>query len=435
MKTTKPALQTSAQEECGVWLDTVQLKGKAKQKRLARPISKLLNPFAEVGGYSLAVALNFTQTKLEIPKTKQSSISTFFTPQRRVINKMSPSEVPNMDPVLPPPSSTSSTCALTPVASGTKRRREMDLEMFDLYNSEPGVDHEWKSENVNEPEAAAWQEQAASHTPSQNMYCEFEEEQFEEINPPQSKRRLTATSSVPGDSQPLPQAWSQDPLFTCSQFEGYEGEFYLTDQKNITAKKFSDSEPSFLNSLQSEEAFDIRMDVEVRTSTQKSLKHFHSSQMDDEKENSRFLSSESPSKHSTLSHIEPLSNHKWAEAKTASPRKHIPVHLWKKADKEESRDSQFKWTKPSSSPLKKLAPQQSRRAVDEDSLAMLFTQDSEGFRVIAHRGLQARSPLKDQSNISAGVVRTSAYKPLVEEDEEDEMLFTQDSQGNMVIKH
>lgn len=31
MKTSKPALQTSAQEECGVWLDTVQLKGKAKQ--------------------------------------------------------------------------------------------------------------------------------------------------------------------------------------------------------------------------------------------------------------------------------------------------------------------------------------------------------------------------------------------------------------------
>lgn len=31
MKPSKPALQTSAQAECGVWLDTVQLKGKAKQ--------------------------------------------------------------------------------------------------------------------------------------------------------------------------------------------------------------------------------------------------------------------------------------------------------------------------------------------------------------------------------------------------------------------
>lgn len=53
------------------------------QKRLSRPISKLLNPFAGGGGYSLAVALNFTQTKLEMPKTKQSSLSAFFTPQRR----------------------------------------------------------------------------------------------------------------------------------------------------------------------------------------------------------------------------------------------------------------------------------------------------------------------------------------------------------------
>ncbi|XP_038580542.1 aurora kinase A and ninein-interacting protein [Micropterus salmoides] len=432
MKTSKPALQTSAQEECGVWLDTVQLKGKAKQKRLTRPISKLLNPFTGGGGYSLAVALNFTQTKLEIPKTKQSSISTFFTTQRRVLNKMSSSEVPNMDPVLPSSSSTSSTSSLTaptPVASGTKRRREVDLEMFNLYNSEA----EWQSENVPEPEAAVWQEQAASNTTSQNMDCEFKEEEFEEINPPQCKRRLTATSSVPGDSQPIPQAWSQDPLLSCSQY--FESEFYPTNQKNNTAKNFSDSEPSFLNSLQSEEAFGILTDIEVRTSTQKSLKQFHSSQLDDEKENSRFLSSKSPSKHSTLSHIEPLSNHKWAEPKTASPRKHIPVHLWKKADKEESPDSQFKWTKQSSSPLKKLSAQQSCRAFDEDSLAMLFTQDSEGFRVIAHRGLQARSPFKDQSNISTGVVRSSAYKSLVEEDEEDEMLFTQDSQGNMVIKH
>ncbi|TMS18643.1 Aurora kinase A and ninein-interacting protein [Larimichthys crocea] len=142
-------------------------------------------------------------------------------------------------------------------------------------------------------------------------------------------------------------------------------------------------------------------------------------------------------KNSSLSHIEPLSNHKWTEPKTASPRKHNPAHLRKKSATEvtDSHDSQFSWTKPSSSPVKKLVPQQSCRAADEDSLAMLFTQDSEGFRVIAHRGLQTRSPLKDQSNMSTGTRRTIAYKSLVEEDDEDEMLFTQDSQGNLVMKH
>ncbi|XP_028452614.1 uncharacterized protein aunip [Perca flavescens] len=345
MKTSKPAEQTSAQDECGVWLDTVQLKGKAKQKRLARPISKLLNPFAGSRAYNLAVALNFTQTKMEMPKTKQSSISTFFAPQRRVLNKMSTSET--MDPVRPSSPSTSSTRALTaptPVVSGTKRRREIDR---DFYNCEPCVDHAWKSENVTEPEAAEWQEPAASHTPSQNVY-EFEEEQFEEINPPQSKRRLTAASSLTGDSQPLPQAWSQDPLLTCSQY--FEGESYPTNQKNITAKNFSDSKQSFLNSLQSEEAFGIQIDVEGRTSTQN---HFHSSQVDDEKENSRFLSFKSPRKHSPLTHIEPPSNHKWTEAITASPRKCIPEQLWKRADKKANLESPFKWKIPSSSPPKK----------------------------------------------------------------------------------
>ncbi|XP_059206459.1 aurora kinase A and ninein-interacting protein [Centropristis striata] len=428
MKTSKP-LQSFAQEECGVWLDTVQLKGKAQKKRLARPISKLLNPFVEGRGYSLAVALNFTQTKLEMPKTKQSSISTFFAGQRRVLNKMSTSEVPNMDPVQPSSPSTPS----TPEASGKKRRREIDLEISDFCNSDPGVDHESRRENVNEPEAAMWQERAASHTPSQNVYCESEEEPFEEINPPQRKRRLTAASQLPCDSQPVPQAWSQDPLLTCSQYS--ESELDQTNMKKSTAKNFIDSEPNFLNSLQSEDAFGIRINMDGRTSTQKSLRNFHSSQTDDEKENSMFWSPKSPRKHSTLSQVQPLSNLKWTESKSVSPRKRVPEQLWKKADKEESLDSQFKWIKPNSSPVKKPAAQLSGREADEDSLATLFTQDSEGFRVIAHRGLQARSPLKDQSNISSGRVKMSACKSLVEEDEEDDMLFTQDSQGNMVIKH
>lgn len=60
------------------------------QKRLARPISKLLNPFLEGGGYSVAVALNFTQTKLEMSKAKQSSIRSFFAPQHKGMWKTFP---------------------------------------------------------------------------------------------------------------------------------------------------------------------------------------------------------------------------------------------------------------------------------------------------------------------------------------------------------
>ncbi|KAM7384260.1 hypothetical protein PAMA_011552 [Pampus argenteus] len=427
MKTSKPVLQTSTQEECGVWLDTVQLKGKAKQKRVARPISKWLNPFAEGRGYSLAVALNFTQTKMEMPKTKQSSISTFFAPQRRILNKMSSSEAPAQ--------STSSTSTdPTRIASGTKRRRDMDREMSDFYNLEDqqdcyntAVDHEWKCKNVSKPETAAWQDQASYSSP-QNMYREFEEEQSEEIKLPERKRRLIETLSLPGDSQPLPQPWSQDPLIA------YNSEFDLTNQKYTTAKDFNDSEPSFLSSLRNEEAFATEMDLDGKTSTQKSFKHLHLFQMDDEKENRRSLSFHSPCKHSPRPHLGPLSNRKQTAPMAASPRKDIPEHLGKKADKEESLDSQLKWAKPRRSPLKKRAAQQQDRELDEDSLLTLFTQDSEGFRVIAHRGLQARSPLEDQSNMSTGK-RSWADKSVVEEGEEDDILFTQDSQGNMVIKH
>ncbi|XP_019946282.2 aurora kinase A- and ninein-interacting protein [Paralichthys olivaceus] len=418
MKTSKPARKAAAQEECGVWLDTVQLKGKAKQKRLARrPISKLLNPFAEAGGYSLAVALNFTQTKMEMPKTKQSSISAFFTPQPRDLNEKSASDKPNMDPMQ---SSSSASTSTAPVASGTKRRRGAHLENSD---SEPGVDKEWESENVTEPEETLWLEQGETAL-TQNSYCQSEEEQPEELNPPQSKRRFTDTSFLPDDSQPLPQAWSQDPLLTYSQYS--DSESFLNNQKNTTEENFSDC---FLNSLKSEGDFGLQMDRKGKTSTQKSFKNSYSSQLEDEKENSRYLFSKSPRKHSPFSHIEPVSNNKWTEAKTASPRKHIRDQLWKRTDDDESSISQFKWTKPSSANFKKPARKQQSREADEDSLSMLFTQDSEGFRVIAHR---VRSPLKDPSNFSTGVVRTSSYKSSVEE---EEMLFTQDSQGNMVIKH
>ncbi|XP_034560251.1 aurora kinase A and ninein-interacting protein isoform X1 [Notolabrus celidotus] len=427
MKTSKPAPKTSVQEECGVWLDTVQLKGKAKQKRLARPISKLLNPFSGGGGYNVAVALNFTQTKVEMPKTKQSSISTFFTAQRRVLNKLTTSEVPKVDDLGEERVNTGSISALTvptPVTARKKRIREIH------HNSQPDVDHEWNYETVTEPETKVCQKQEASCIPFPNVHCDFKE-QAEEINLPQSKRRLISTTSLSEDSQCPPQAWSQDPLLTYSQYT--EDELDLTYQENKVTKNFIDSEPSFFGSLQSEEAFDALM--EGRTSTQKAFKHLNSSQRDVEKENSRFLSSKSPNKHSTLCHIRSLSSLKTTEPKT-SPQKNNPPCPWKQPNQQETPDSKFKWTKkPRLSPLKNQAAQQSHRAVDEDSLAMLFTQDSEGLRVIAHRGLQPRSPLKDQSNISFGAVRSRAFKPMEEEVDEEDMFFTQDSQGHMVIKH
>lgn len=326
---------------------------------------------------------------------------------------MTVAEEAGVDPVRP----SSPSASITPVASGTKRRRETDVY---LNNPEPDVDPEGETG----PDTTMWQEHTASHVTPQTMHSEFEEE--ERIHSTQKKRRFNGDFSWPEESQPVPQAWSQDPLFTYS-----ESEYYTTTQNDTIAKDSSVSEAGFSESLQNEDSFGVFMDAEARTSTQKSLKHFHSSQVDNDKENSRWLSPKSPNKHSTVPHIASLSN-----KKTTSPRKHVPAqHLWENA-KDESSDTQFIWAKPSSSPLKKSAARRPCTEVDEDSLAMLFTQDSEGFRVIAHRGLQARSPLKDQSNIrSIETVRKSTNRSLVEEEDEDEMLFTQDSQGNLVIKH
>lgn len=344
---------------------------------------------------------------------------------------MSTSEDLSMEPVLSSSSSSASTyTASAPVVSGTKRRREESLEES---ASDPGVDYKWKSEKVTEPEGTTWQEKCeASDAPAQNKCFESEEEEFEEFNPPQCKRRCT-DASLPFDSQPPPQAWSQDPLLTYSQYS--DSEFSQTDQRNTTEKNSGNSEPSFLNSLQSEDVFGFQIDRKGRTSTQKSFQHLHCSQEGDDEENSSILFSKSPIKHSSFANTENLSNHEWTKPKTPSSRKHATNQPWKTAGKEESFMSQLKWTKPSSSPVKAQAPSwQQSREVDEDSLAQLFTQDSMGFRVIAHRSPQVRSPLKDQTNVNPGTVRAGLYKFYVD-DEEDEMLFTQDSQGNMVIKH
>ncbi|XP_075995631.1 uncharacterized protein aunip [Genypterus blacodes] len=406
--------KVARQAECGVWLDTVQLKGNAKKKLRERPISKLLNPLLEGKGYSLAVALNFTQTKMEMPKTKQSSISSFFASERRVLNKMSTSEA-----VQSASSSPSSKCSSTPpksVASGAKRRRDTAHEMSDLYNTE--LQHgetDYRGEEVDlelkrnrcENEAPCWQEP------------KDEEQSEEEISPPERKRKFTETL-LPADGHLLGQECTQDSsqLNIHSEIKWYDN----FSQDYTTAKTIGDSEPSFLNSLQSEEVFGNWTKVEGRTSTQKPFRHLKLSHGDNEKENCRLSCYKSPSKHSPLSPLKTLSNHNWIEPKIPSPRKRITDKLSRIADEDERLQRTKRGVCPAGED-------------DEDSLTMLFTQDSEGFRVIAHRGPQARNPLKDQTNSSFGTMRTTSnYKPFVEEDEE-EMLFTQDSQGNLVIKH
>lgn len=287
----------------------------------------------------------------------------------------------------------------SPATRGTKRSRDIDV---DASSSEPAWDNHPKPKTVGEEEF--WQEQTENQTPAPNKNYE------EMIHSPPSKRRVFANSSLV-DDEPHLRAWSQDPLCTFSEFS--QEELNLKEQNSSTVKDIGHSESHFSDGFQSKEPWAVHLDVAATTSTQKSLKHLNSSLMDNDKENATFAPFRSPTKHRT-------SNLKSRH----SPSKYIPVHPQEPLKEE----SQLTRTKPRSSPVKRT--KLSCKAEDEDSLAMLFTQDSEGLRVIAHGGTRGRSPLKDHSNLNAGMSRMSACKCLPEE-----MLFTQDSQGNVVIKH
>lgn len=312
-----------------------------------------------------------------------------------VVKKISTSE----DVVAPPASASN---AHSPATRGTKRSCEDDEE---ANNSEYAWFHNLDRKNV-EPEV--WQEQTENRTPAPNRNTD---NQLEFIQSPQSKRRVSVNSLLLDDNDRLG-AWSQDPLFTFSEYS--QAESNPIEQNNSTAKDLSPSESCFFNS-QSEEQWDVHLDVAAKTSTQKSLKHSYSSLPDDDKEN-KFALFTSPNKHLTYSSYRKCTA-------PPSPTKYVSAHPQGKVE------SQFTRPKPRSSPIKRA--HLSCKVVDEDSLSMLFTQDSEGFRVIAHGNTPGRDPLKDQSNTNAGMSRMSAHKSMLEE----EMLFTQDSQGNLVIKH
>ncbi|XP_041034875.1 uncharacterized protein LOC121272326 [Carcharodon carcharias] len=64
-------------EECGIWLDTRELK---RRKKEPCSISKLLNPLSR-RNYNIEVALNFTQTRAAQRCVKQTTVSSFFLPK------------------------------------------------------------------------------------------------------------------------------------------------------------------------------------------------------------------------------------------------------------------------------------------------------------------------------------------------------------------
>ncbi|XP_059829883.1 uncharacterized protein LOC132396378 isoform X2 [Hypanus sabinus] len=66
-------------EECGIWLDTEELKRKRPK---AHSISELLNPLSK-NRYNIEISLNFTQTRAPQRCVKQTTVSSFFFPKSK----------------------------------------------------------------------------------------------------------------------------------------------------------------------------------------------------------------------------------------------------------------------------------------------------------------------------------------------------------------
>ncbi|XP_017310200.1 aurora kinase A and ninein-interacting protein [Ictalurus punctatus] len=397
----------SSEQECGVWLDADELRAK-KQRKLARPISKLLNPLARSGGYSVAVALNFTQTKMEMPVTKQSTISSFFLPQSKKGKDAD-------DRSSSWPSGTSST-PLPGAHTGTKRKRELifelDSELDDVSQHSCLIDSQERDADLERVSAEAC-----------NNDAENKEQQFlhliwgyqSEEGEPAGKRRPPENIQIEKTQQYSHETF-QTLRSVCGENDNGSSASPSTEdvytQELLKDQSVTEENASFLAPSSATEVRNTPRGL-VRSAKEPELferRHPWSPLKREDKENRRPTSPR---------HSAALSPFK--QRVCSSPAKR-------------SSDLNRKLHR---TPKKSIGAAQEN---DEDSFGMLFTQDSEGFRVIAHRSKRSRCPLKDQTNSREGreYVSIPSVRPVETEENSDpdpEMLFTQDSQGNTVIKH
>ncbi|XP_053349017.1 aurora kinase A and ninein-interacting protein [Clarias gariepinus] len=412
------------EEECGVWLDAAELRAK-KQKKPVQPITKLLNPLARSGGYSVAVALNFTQTRMEMPATKQSMISSFFLPQSK---KGKGAE----DCSSLRPSGMSST-PLSEAHTAAKRKREMRFELPEELDDNSGhstlTDSVEDNADVDGASGEGGNDDDDDDDDKEQQFLHliwgYQSEECEPAGkrrPPSmenvtdgqkdSSRAITSGSTNADEPKEIPQiqlhgdqAWQKDLQHRsiCTENRDETTAEDVNTQGLLKHQSLTEKNASFLNSRSSYKTFYKDPELFERRHQGSPLKR-------DDKENSRPTSP----RHSTA--LSPFKQRAWS-----SPVKH---------------SSGFN-KKLHRTPKKTICEDQEN---DEDPFSMLFTQDSEGFRVIAHRSKGPRCPLKDRSNSREGreYFSCTSVMPLETEENSDpdpEMLFTQDSQGNMVIKH
>ncbi|XP_048850004.1 aurora kinase A and ninein-interacting protein isoform X2 [Brienomyrus brachyistius] len=395
MKPTKKAAMGS-EDVCGVWLDTADLRGRRKRSSLKQPISKLLNPLAPCPAYSVAVSLSFTQTKLQLPPTRQTSITSFFNPW--------PTEAKAVESSCSEHMSGSSTA----VSERRKRKRstaEADCDPRATDHSDPQ-----DRPACQDIRPCVWA--APERLALLDTKCQSDEE-----DQPAVKKRLAGRRPL------LPEPDTQDAA-PCRGFSSAAAaseprepplsDCFTQDSRGncVLGHRVTTGDGGFPDSLESEWLFGALLSHADRTSTQR--RHGGSPRRalreepgEQGKENSSapaWTQGLSPVKRRSCS--SPCSPLRRWEVSCPSPRRYAPRSL---------------------------------QEDEENTYDMLFTQDSQGQRVIAHHGFEPRSPLKDWGNIANCRFRTGSSSTSAKENEdselEPEILFTQDSEGNVVIKH
>ncbi|XDV35004.1 hypothetical protein PO909_005060 [Leuciscus waleckii] len=325
MKSTKSTKAKPAkEEECGIWLDTKELKEKKQQ--LTRPMISRLT-------------LSFTQTKLHMPVTRQSVISSFFTHTHTDLNRSATHTG----------TTRSGTTHTGTTHTGNKRKHGMTSDStcqsseLDLQNRDGDCDG---SSDRDQKE--------------QRFFHLIRGGESENEEPP-GKRRHVAHYI---------QEYDQTVLKTQEHHNKEENPDNMVHHGGHKAT------------------------VKGRVLTSRPVNQTH-----------RRWSAECRAEASPIRHTG-KENH-WPGSGPAFKPQIV--------------------SSPAKSRLKEKHTLLSPECVSaEETLASLFTQDSEGLCVIAHRDQHSLEERRSYS-VCASVQE--------EEEEEEEMLFTQDSEGNLVIKH
>nr|XP_015213223.1 PREDICTED: aurora kinase A and ninein-interacting protein [Lepisosteus oculatus]XP_015213225.1 PREDICTED: aurora kinase A and ninein-interacting protein [Lepisosteus oculatus] len=477
-------------EECGVWLDTAEMK-KKKQPNLTRPIYKALNPFAG-GGYNINLSLSFTQTKHPLPVTKQTTISSFFAPRRTDDKNSMASDAGPDRPGFP--------SALWSESKAREEKWKLCLdEPQEYHHCSAFADSVGLKEDPNSSVPQVTEFDTSRHEDDKHGHYEYSRRNENNCSlardcaPDMTSLAFLSDGESQSDSlEPL-----QDPLdkgslgsVDCTMSEVSRASEH---HKSVNPGKYDFqaecAERSEIWSGAIEEALTWQHAFTQDSQGNRVIARCEAPQPPTKKrpqgsdESHDWLNGEAASLNSEtfcrklLTREGCTSTQKRPDSYSVAPKMSQPEFQvsWEESlalDKENICSSSCfgspkrQNTTRGRSPLKDRlfssagmngdlekelvsSPKRARMAKSQFSTqAMLFTQDSQGNRVIAHRGCprrMGRSPLKDRTSwtqrgwespakISRPWLREDSRSSL-DSDSEAELLFTQDSEGNMVIKH